>query len=502
MNVRLFAFAVLVLAALSQQSASPATVTRGPYLQKGTPTNVVVRWRTDVETDTRVRVGTDPSNFPRIIDRSTLTTEHSVNVTGLSPNTRYYYSIGTTEGKLGSGAGYFFVTSPTTPKPTRIWVLGDSGTAGIYAAAVRDAYYSFAGQRHTDLWLMLGDNAYGTGTDTEYQWAVFEMYPDMLRKSVLWPTIGNHDTYSNPGNPPYLSIFTLPANGEAGGVASGTERYYSFDYGNIHFVCLDSMNDDLSSTGPMATWLQQDLNANTKPWLIAFWHHPPYSRGSHDSDWEYELIAMRQNFLPILEAYGVDLVMCGHSHSYERSFLMHGHYGPSQELDGDHPFFVDASSGREYDTGPYLKDPDEPSIGTVYAVAGSSGQASGGTLDHPAMFISLNELGSLVLDVNSNRLDATFLQADGGQTDTFTILKGTRDDVFRITSLRRTPAFVTISWNSIPLEEYYVVFSSRLDSPTWTAVSGIIPAQGRRTSWTGFNATSSQGFYRIVRVEN
>ena len=179
---------------------------------------------------------------------------------------------------------------------------------------------------------MLGDNAYERGMDDEYQYAVFDMYPELLRGTVLWPTIGNHDTAQAttvPATLPYLQIFSLPAAAEAGGVASGTEKYYSFDYGNIHFVCLDSMTSDRSPGGPMATWLQNDLAATQQQWVVAFWHHPPYSKGSHNSDTETQLVEMRQNFLPILEAGGVDLVLAGHSHSYERSYLIDGHYGTS-----------------------------------------------------------------------------------------------------------------------------------------------------------------------------
>src|SRR5206468_3092439 len=100
------------------------------------------------------------------------------------------------------------------------------------------------------------------GTDYQYQNALFNMYPAMLRQTVLWPTVGNHDA-NQPTNTlasiAYLKIFTLPTSGEAGGVASGTERYYSFDYANIHFVSLDSMTSDRSTNGPMLTWLQNDL---------------------------------------------------------------------------------------------------------------------------------------------------------------------------------------------------------------------------------------------------
>ena len=94
---------------------------------------------------------------------------------------------------------------------------------------------------------MLGDNAYENGTDSEYQAAVFDMYPTMLRQSVLWPALGNHDTAQSanpPASLPYFAMFTLPTGAQAGGMASGTEKYYSFDYANIHFICLDSMTSD------------------------------------------------------------------------------------------------------------------------------------------------------------------------------------------------------------------------------------------------------------------
>jgi hypothetical protein len=492
---------VVALTAFSYGSVSGAALARGPYLQKGSPSNMVVRWRTDVTTPSRVRFGTDPGNLASRVDDSEETTEHKVKLTGLLPNTKHYYSIGAPGDVLASGPDYFFKTSPTNAKPTRIWVIGDSGTANANAAAVRDAYYSFAGTRYTDLWLMLGDNAYPNGTDEQYTAAVFDMYPDILRQTVLWPTIGNHETYADPVDLAYLSIFSLPTEGEAGGVPSGTERYYSFDYGNIHFVCLDAMNSDTTRTGPMATWLDQDLAANTNEWTIGFWHHPPYSKGSHDSDAEGDLIAMRVNFVPILESYGVDLVLCGHSHSYERSFLLHGHYGFSTELLDDSSLIVDDTGGRADETGPYVKGIAGHTNGTVYAVAGSSGQITDdGTLDHPAMFISLLRLGSLVLDIDGNRLEARFLQGNGTVGDNFTILKGESDDRFRITAFRLSGNLVTISWNSVAGKSYYVAFTPTLTPLQWSPVSGAIPAQGKKTSWTGFLQNNTRGFYQIVQL--
>jgi Calcineurin-like phosphoesterase/IPT/TIG domain/Purple acid Phosphatase, N-terminal domain len=413
-----------------QSTPAAPVVTRGPYLQMGNATSIVVRWRTDSSTNSRVLYGTSQSNLNMVADDLTLTTEHEIRLDGLSPDTTYFYSVGTTTAVLaGNDGSQFFATSPPIgmAKPTRIWVLGDSGTADANARSVRDAYLDFSRSTHTNLWLMLGDNAYENGTDSDYQAAVFNMYPSMLKNSVLWPTIGNHDTAQATNPPPslpYYSVFTLPAHGEAGGMASGTENYYSFDYGNIHFICLDSMTSNRSPSGPMMTWLRNDLSSTLQQWIIAYWHHPPYSKGSHDSDTESELIEMRQYALPILESYGVDLVLCGHSHSYERSFLIDGHYGSSSTFTDS--MKKNGGDGRIGGNGAYTKPiaVGAPHEGAVYAVAGSSGQISGGALNHRAMFISLNALGSMVLDVNGDRLDAKFLTSTGAVGDFFTIRKG------------------------------------------------------------------------------
>ncbi len=413
-------------------SQASAQVRRGPYLQQGTPTSIVVRWRTDVPTASRVRFGASPTSLTQVSDVATVTTEHEVALQGLSPATKYFYSVGSpTETHAGGDAEHVFTTAPTTgvAAPTRVWVLGDSGTADANAGAVRNAYQGFAANAPPDLWLMLGDNAYNDGTDAQYQAAVFDMYPAQLRKSVLWPTLGNHDAISADSGTqsgPYYDIFTLPTAGEAGGVPSGTEAYYSFDHGNIHFVCLDSQESDRSPTGAMMQWLDQDLAATDATWLVAFWHHPPYSKGSHDSDTETQLIEMRERALPILESYGVDLVLTGHSHSYERSFLLDGHYATSSTLTPG--MILDGGDGRPGGDGAYLKPAGAASHqGAVYVVAGSSGKTTAAPLNHPVMYLSLLELGSVVLDVDGNTLNATFLNSAGAIDDSFTIVKATAE---------------------------------------------------------------------------
>jgi hypothetical protein len=423
---------------------------------------VVVRWRTNAETNSRVLCGPAPGSLSLCAEDPTSTSEHIVPVAGLLPDTRYYYAVGSSSQILaGDDADHYFVTHPIpgTSRPTRAWVLGDSGFGNVDQANVRDAYITFTGATHTDLWLHLGDVSQSQGTDEQYQAEFFDMYPTILRQTVIWPTFGNHDAGNSNSAAevgPYYGNFTLPRSGEAGGVPSGTAAYYSFDFGNVHFIVLNSTDLSRLPGSPMLTWLQSDLAGTAQDWIIAYWHHPPYSKGSHDSDAELNMYEMRQFALPILEDGGVDLVLNGHSHAYERSYLIDGHYGDSSEfgvcLDNGTPdpsddyclaspstpcpngvidcdfggFIMDAGDGSETGDGAYLKPllgPD-PHHGAVYSVAGTGGQIRGGTLDHPAMLVSLNVLGSVVLDIDGDRCDVRFLDSTGSIRDEFTIIKG------------------------------------------------------------------------------
>lgn len=414
---------------------APARVSRGPYLQAPSPSAITVRWRTDAPAMSRVTCGLSPDARTIQLTDLAAKTEHELRLGGLRPGVKYYYAI---EGALGELTGGDAATCFTMPPvsgadaPARIWVLGDSGTGSegpgpaANAQAVRDAFLKRPGERPPDLTLMLGDNARPSGTDDQFQQAVFEMFKPLLRTTPLWSTLGNHDAY-NPAPHPYYQLHTFPTQGECGGVASGSEAWYSFNYGPIHFICLDSMESDRSPGGPMLTWLKTDLAAATARWTVAFFHHPPYSRGAHNSDLAgddgFKQIEMRQNALPILEAGGVDLVLSGHSHSYERSCLLNGHYGLSGTLSTT--MTLDRGDGDVFGTGPYVKPlARTANAGTVYAVVGNSGLLAGGAFDHPVMKRSLQTLGSLVIDVRGPRLDARMIDEKGILRDRFTIWKG------------------------------------------------------------------------------
>lgn len=453
-----------------------ATVLRGPYLQSLNPAGVTICWRTDVPSDSRVRVGTSPGAPTIVATDPVMTTEHQVTVTGLDPYTFYYYDFGTISAVLGGGtASHRFRTSPLTGTEGkyRFWVIGDAGTNNGDQESVRDAYYTYTGTTYTDGWLMLGDNAYNSGTDAEYQDAVFQgMYENMLIQTCLWPTPGNHDYYSGADastqTGPYYDIFHLPKTGVAGGVPSGTEAYYAYNFGNIHFISLDSYDSGRDSTNPMATWLKADLAANTQPWVIAYWHHPPYTKGSHDSDNPFpyldgELPEIREQIIPILERYGVDLVLCGHSHCYERSRLIDGHYGSSSSyVPGIHD--KDGGSGSYPVSCPYEKTTLVKSHqGTVYAVVGCSGKHTGTSSGwpHPIMHAASNTvLGSMILDIEGLRLDAKFLSSTGSIWDQFTMVK----DVNRRDTITICPGDTALLIPSWPGDHTWSPGSSTADT--------------------------------------
>lgn len=420
-----------VLLAVAAAPLGAASITRGPYLQRVSRTEAIVRWRTDVPTFGRVWWGSAPGALELETTSLVAATEHRMAIGPFLPHQTVFYAVGDPSGVLaGDDAEHRFVTARSAGdwRPLRIWVVGDSGTADAGAVAVRDGFAIFAGGLPPDLWMMLGDNAYLTGTDAEYQAAVFEMYPEVLRATSLWPALGNHDAISSDSptqSGPFFSSFSLPRGGQAGGRPSGTEAWYSFEAGQAHLVVLDSADSSLAPGSPMLAWLDLDLAANRRPWTIVALHHPPYTKGSHDSDDPADsggrMIAVRERVLPILEAHGVDLVLSGHSHGYERSFLLDGHYGPSGTFE---PWMRrDGGDGDPDGDGPYRKLPGAHG-GTVYVVAGSSGRVQGTIEAHPAIAVGLEALGSLVVDLESNRLDVRFVTVTGEVADHFTILDG------------------------------------------------------------------------------
>lgn len=457
------------LAAIGLPSSHAGTLNRGPYLQQATSDSVVVVWRTEGASTPVLRFGTAsedlssevkgaavtlrvsadvdaPSDVPRLYlqspedaakrkpqdkDPSTPpnTYQYEAHVAGLQPATRYYYAVYDGETRLAGGDGdHYFVTHPVrgSTAAMRLWVVGDSGTGDENQAAVHTAMRNYVEQtgRAVDHYLHVGDMAYGKGTDPEFQRNFFAPYQATLRNTVCWPSMGNHEGGNSrglTGTGPYYDAYVVPTAAEAGGVASGTEAYYSFDIADVHFICLDSHDLDRSPEAAMAQWLRADLEQTQAKWLIAFWHHPPYTKGSHDSDRETQLIEMRENFMPILESGGVDVTLTGHSHIYERSMLIDGAYATPTVADN---VVLDDGDGNPNGDGAYRKSEGlHPNEGAVAVVTGNGGASMSRRGTSPVMREIILEYGSVIIDIDGDTLKGIMLNKDGHTRDLFSIVK-------------------------------------------------------------------------------
>lgn len=385
---------------------------RGPYLQMLNADSVTIRWQTDKRY--RGRVIYDDGE---IIEPGA-TTDHAVRLTDLTASTHYRYQIGP------DGPKYTFSTLPPIDEPdqsVRLWVLGDPGAETPMHLASREAGQEWlnrhqrTGRPLTDLWLTTGDNAYTSGRDSEYQAAIFSPYKEWLTCYSLLPAFGNHDARRRA----FYRLFDFPAEGEMGGFESQSTHFFAIDQGPLHLIILDSQTAILNDRKAMLKWLEQDLTNNTRPWIIALFHHPPYSKGSHDSDdttgSDRRMTYMRQYVLPVLEARNVDLVLSGHSHTYERSHLLSGHYGMSDTLSDE----MIIQAGQGYNDVFIQAQDCRQNCGTVYQVLGSTAILRDGALDHPAMAIGLKQSGTLVLDVTAQCLISRFITSDGQLFDRF-----------------------------------------------------------------------------------
>ena len=163
----------------------------------------------------------------------------------------------------------------------------------------------------------------------------------------------------------------------------------------------------------------------------------------------------------------------------------------------------DAGSGRPNDTGAYRKSVTGPTAhqGAVYVVAGSAGSVHGRTGYHPAMFFDKLAPGSLVIDIDGQRLEAKFLRETGAIDDSFTILKGAAPEPLRLCTFAVRNGEAVVRWKSEPGHAYRIEHTPSLQNATWTPASAQIVATGATTSWTSpVPAGESQHFYRVLRL--
>ena len=180
----------------TQSGTSPSTsLIRGPYLPVATSSGVTIQWRTSTATNNEVKYGVSTTLLNNTATNSTFGTEHTVVLGGLVANTKYYYSIGPIGSILQGDANNYFYTAPAngSSQAVKFWVTGDFGMGSANQIAVRNSFAAYTAGQAVNGWLWLGDNAYNTGTDAEYQNNVFSIYPEQFKKIPVFPALGNHD---------------------------------------------------------------------------------------------------------------------------------------------------------------------------------------------------------------------------------------------------------------------------------------------------------------------
>lgn len=282
---------------------------REPYIQNVTASSAVIAWVDEKPDVGLVEYGETPWLGHKEVD-ARVGRRHAVALSSLDPGSAYYYQVTEAGGSSETGR---FRTAPEGEDSRFVFaVIGDSGRGRKQQLAVA----ALLERSEPDLMLHTGDVVYPSGEDRHYARRFFAPYRRLLKKIPIFPVLGNHDLERGNGAA-YLANFHLPRNDPR-----GTGRYYSFDWGTVHFAALNSelyYEDNSGSPEEQKAWLEHDLSETRKPWKIAYLHRPLYSSSKHGGDEK-----IREDLEPILVRHEVDLVFCGHDHAYERTVPIGG----------------------------------------------------------------------------------------------------------------------------------------------------------------------------------
>lgn len=256
----------------------------------------------------------------------------------LMPETKYIYRVGT-EGAWGKSLS--FTTASETDTFSFLYMGDVQAGYEQWGRMLHKVYATYPDLKFS----LMGGDLVDNGDDPD-EWAQFlSQTVDVFDRIPLMPTLGNHDDSKNTY---YLKHFALPKNG----LSHLEERFYSFDYGNAHFVILDS--NRMGNEGPLyeeaSQWLKKDLSDSQQKWKFAVFHHPPYP--AHAGK---EHSALQDKWVPILEENDVDMVFVGHQHVYMRTYPMYA--GKIQQQPQEGIVYVMGNAGTKhynYDNFDYM----------------------------------------------------------------------------------------------------------------------------------------------------
>lgn len=300
----MFQIRSLIYFALCLQGAAGfAEILKGPYLQNVTMEGITVMWESDVPTTGIVLYGKTPDYGMKVTENLPARV-HEIHIRGLEPETFYHYKI--LSGR-DAGAGRTFRTAVRPGSPFRFVYYGDNKSGpGMHG---KNALRISAEEPH--LVLQCGDLV--SRGDVYSQWSQLFFTPAsvLIDHVPIYPSLGNHERNSDY----YYQYFSLP----------GREYWYSFDYGNAHFVILDSASSRLTEGSEQVRWLIEDLKTTKATWKFVSFHHPPFTSGGNY--YTMRRIELKNLLPPIFEKYGVDIAFNGHDHDYERTVPIRGKQG-------------------------------------------------------------------------------------------------------------------------------------------------------------------------------
>lgn len=330
-KLRITSAVVLLVLALVLRPA-PGHVRFGPILQQLGPDSVLVVEQGLGSWALRIRKPPSPEwrnvaprDMPPSLERNVFAVE------GLSPDTEYEYVLQDAQGASVGGGRIHTAPAPGTGH-VRFLAVGDSGripwwnysafASGIdIAEGLKDLLPGRKGQWevaaemekvHADLFLHLGDLVYPWGRRCDYPEAFFLPYANLLRDAPVYPCVGNHDMMRE-GGQAFVDHFELRGKKT---VSEG--RYYAFTHGPVQFIVLNSFTprNRLTSGTEQWKWLEQVLAGPKPAWRVVMLHMPLYTSSRALN--EPARPAMRGLLHPLFVKTGVDLVLSGHDHLYER----------------------------------------------------------------------------------------------------------------------------------------------------------------------------------------
>ncbi|WP_348636603.1 metallophosphoesterase family protein [Mariniflexile litorale] len=281
---------------------------REPYLQNSFADSISILWKTNAGEKSFVKYGKTKdlnSTSYSVAEKDGDFLRHTVTLKGLDRGEKYFYAIYSDDQLLASGDDYYFRVEPLDKNSKfSFYAMGDIGEPVEKGGFPQITSYQINSLKEKpNFGIGLGDIIYPDGESLYADEYLFKPMEAILRNIPFYPALGNHDWKTDP-DLNFEKEWKLPNN----------EHYYSYDYGNAHFIALDTRNGELFDVENQVKWFENDLIQvqGKHDWIFVYFHHNGRTC-TYKKD-EKAVIAL----YPLFSKYNVDVVLNGHAHTYER----------------------------------------------------------------------------------------------------------------------------------------------------------------------------------------